>query len=39
LNTIALGFTLGEALVVGSFKSNKIALSIGAAIFLGCAAL
>ncbi|MGW8121863.1 Nramp family divalent metal transporter [Roseivirga echinicomitans] len=35
--TIASGLTLGEA-IKNRFKSNKVALSIGVAIFLGCAA-
>uniref|UniRef100_UPI0040475053 NRAMP family divalent metal transporter n=3 Tax=Roseivirga sp. TaxID=1964215 RepID=UPI0040475053 len=35
--TIASGFTLGEA-IKNRFKSNRVALMIGVAIFLGCAA-
>ncbi|MFT7054522.1 MAG: Mn2+/Fe2+ NRAMP family transporter, partial [Roseivirga sp.] len=35
--TIASGFTLGEA-IKKRFKSNSVALMIGIAIFLGCAA-
>ena len=35
--TIASGLTLGEA-IKHRFKSQKVALAIGVAIFLGCAA-